>query len=156
MSLKTQFLQKLQARQAAPAAPTSRGQADIATFRLRMEQLQAQMDAWLAETGLNTETFAASVPDLLVAGGSFDISGLVLRYDDRAVAFTPVFLYGQGVTGCVDVRLQSIDRIVLLGRLFMRNGNVNVWTFTAPREVSRPGSLFDEATFFGLISGLLP
>ncbi len=47
MSVKSQFLKKLQARQPAPASSVSKTQADIAEFRLRMTQLQEQMDAWL-------------------------------------------------------------------------------------------------------------
>lgn len=156
MSVKTQFLNKLQARQTAPALPVSRAQADIATFRQRMEQLQQQMNQWLADTGLGVETFVTSVPDLLVAGGGFDIIAIVLRYEQRAVAFTPVFLYGQGVAGCVEITLQTPERVTSLGRLFMRAGQVNAWTFTHPCDVSRPGTPFDEATFFAVISGLLP
>lgn len=156
MSVKTEFLKKLQARQSVPGSPVSRAQADIATFRLRMEQLQAQMDGWLQGTGLNVETFTASVPDLLVAGGSFDIFGIILRYEDRAVILKPVFLYGQGRVGCVEIALRTVESVVLLGRLFMRAGKVNCWTFSQPHELSGPGAVFDEATFFGLITGLLP
>lgn len=38
------------------------------------------------------------------AGGErgFEITALVLRIDDRSVKFVLVFLYGQGVTGCVE------------------------------------------------------
>lgn len=96
MSVKSQFLQKLRARQAAPAPAVSKTQADIAEFCLRMTQLQAQMDEWLMDTGLNVETFTVSVTDLLVEGGAFDMAALVLRIDARSVKFVPVFLYGQG------------------------------------------------------------
>ncbi|WP_423191377.1 hypothetical protein [Citrobacter koseri] len=41
------------------------------------------------------EKLIVSVTDLLVEGGAFDISGIVLCYDDRVVKFMPVFLYGQ-------------------------------------------------------------
>ena len=75
MSVKSQFLKKLQARQPVPVAFTSKTQADIAAFRQRMAQLQEQMDAWLTGTGLNVESFTASVTDLLVEGGAFDIPG---------------------------------------------------------------------------------
>lgn len=101
MSVKSQFLKKLQARQSAPASFAGKTQADIAEFRLRMVQLQEQMDTWLVGTGLNVETFTVSVTDLLVEGGTFEIAALVLRIDDRTVKFMPTFLYGQGVTGCV-------------------------------------------------------
>lgn len=68
-----------------------------------MTQLQEQMDAWLMGAGVNVESFTAYVTDQLVQGGAFEIAGIVLRYDDRVVKFVPVFLYGQGVTGCVEV-----------------------------------------------------
>lgn len=55
MSVKSQFLDKLQARQPAPVSSVSKSQADIAEFRLRMTQLQEQMDVWLEGTGLNVE-----------------------------------------------------------------------------------------------------
>ncbi|CEJ64550.1 MULTISPECIES: hypothetical protein [Citrobacter] len=44
MSVKSQFLKKLQARQSAPVSFASKTQADIAEFRLRITQLQEQMD----------------------------------------------------------------------------------------------------------------
>lgn len=103
MSVKSQFLKKLQARQPSPVPAVSKSQADITAFRQRMAQLQDQMDAWLTDTGLNAEPLAVYVPDLLVEGGAFDISGIVLRYGNRAVKFMPIFLYGQGVAGCVEV-----------------------------------------------------
>lgn len=71
MSVKAQFLKKLQARQSAPVSFASKTQADIAEFRLRITQLQEQMDTWLVDTGLSVETFTASVTDLLVEGGDF-------------------------------------------------------------------------------------
>ncbi|MFB9085918.1 hypothetical protein [Erwinia tracheiphila] len=92
MSVKSQFLEKLQTRPSAPASSVSKNQADIAEFRLRIMQLQEQMDAWLVDTGLNVEVFTVFVTDLLVDGGAFEIAGIVLRYDDRVVKFTPAFL----------------------------------------------------------------
>lgn len=68
MSVKSQFLEKLQAQQPAPVSSVSKTQADIAEFRLRMAQLQEQMDAWLVGTGLNVETLNTPVTDLLVEG----------------------------------------------------------------------------------------
>ncbi|MEE9659093.1 hypothetical protein [Enterobacter cloacae complex sp. CARB60] len=156
MSVKSQFLKKLQERQPVPASPGSKCQTDIAEFRLRMEQLQTQMDEWLTGTGLNVEPLAAFVPDLLVEGGTFEISGIVLRYDSRAVKFMPIFLYGQGVAGCVDVTFCSGEKIISQGRLFMRVGCVSNWTYTPPETSSQSGQLFDEGTFFGLILALLP
>ena len=156
MSVKSQFLKKLQARQPAPVPAISKNQADIAEFRQRMAQLQEQMDAWLTDTGLNVEPLTVSVPDLLVEGGAFEISGIVLRYDSRAVKFMPIFLYGQGVAGCVEVTFCSGDKVISQGRLFMRVGNANGWIFTPPDTSSRSGQLFDEGVFFGLILALLP
>ncbi|EGT5658837.1 hypothetical protein NGI06_07150 [Citrobacter braakii] len=156
MSVKSQFLKKLQARQSAPVSFTSKTQADIAEFRLRITQLQEQMDAWLVDTGLNVESFTVSVTDLLVEGGAFEITGIVLCYDDRAVKFVPVFLYGQGVTGCVEATFHNGERVTSLGRLFMRSGTVSDWTFSPPGALSRPGQDFDESAFFGLILSLLP
>ncbi|MEH0884267.1 hypothetical protein [Enterobacter sp. UNJFSC 003] len=156
MSVKSQFLVKLQARQPAPASSVSKTQADIAEFRLRMAQLQEQMDAWLVGTGLNVETLSTSVTDLLVEGRVFDIATLVLRIDDRSVKFVPSFLYGQGVTGCVEATFHDGSYTTSLGRLFMRSGTVNNWTFTPPGALSPSGQSFDESTFFGLIFSLLP
>jgi hypothetical protein len=129
MSVKSQFLKKLQARQPAPVPAISKSQADIAEFRQRMAQLQEQMDAWLTDTGLNVEPLTVSVPDLLVEGGAFEISGIVLRYDSRAVKFMPIFLYGQGVAGCVEVTFFP-GKVISQGRLFMRVGSANDWIFT--------------------------
>lgn len=156
MSVKSQFLKKLQARQPAPVPAVSKSQADIAEFHLRMTLLQEQMDTWLEGTGLNVDTLSTSVTDLLVEGGAFDISAIVLHYDDRSVKFVPIFLYGQSVTGCVEVTFLTGGQVTSLGRLFMRSGTVSDWTFTPPGALSHPGQVFDESTFFGLILVLLP
>ncbi|MDF7785848.1 hypothetical protein P4910_10095 [Pantoea stewartii] len=156
MSVKTQFLKKLQARQPAPVTFTSKTQADIAEFRLRMTQLQEQMDAWLEGTGLSVEAYSTSVTDLLVENGTFEITALVLRIDERSVKFIPVYLYGQGVTGCVEATFHNGGLVTPLGRLFMRSGTVNNWTSVPPGALSPSGQAFDESTFFGLILALLP
>lgn len=75
MSVKLEFFKKLQARQPEPASTISKSQTDIVEFRLRMVQLQDQIDAWLMGTGLTLEMLTTSVTDLLVEGGAFDISG---------------------------------------------------------------------------------
>ncbi|MCW5004331.1 hypothetical protein M7963_22765 [Enterobacter roggenkampii] len=155
MSVKSQFLEKLQTRQSAPASSVSKSQTDIAEFRLRMAQLQEQMDAWLVGTGLNVETVSTSVTDLLVEGRVFDIATLVLRIDDRSVKFVPAFLYGRGVTGCVEATFHDGRYTTSLGRLFMRSGMANNWTFVPPGALSPSGQGFDESTFFGLILALL-
>lgn len=156
MSVKSQFLEKLQIRQSAPASSVSKSQVDIAEFCQRMAQLQEQMDAWLVGTGLNVGTVSTSVTDLLVEGGTFEIDALVLRIDERSVKFMPVFLYGQGVTGCVEVTFHNGAHVTPLGRLFMRSGTVNNWIFVPPGALSPSGQGFDESTFFGLILTLLP
>lgn len=107
-------------------------------------------------TGLTPEMLTTSVTDLLVEGGAFDISGIILRYDDRSVKFMPIFLYGQSVTGCVEVTFHKGGLVNSLGRLFMRSGSVSDWTFTPPGALSRPGQRFDESAFFSLILALLP
>ncbi|WP_261641155.1 hypothetical protein [Erwinia mallotivora] len=121
-----------------------------------MAPLQEQMDAWLVGTGLNVETLNTPVTDLLVEGGRFDIVAPVLRIDDRSVKFVPAFLYGQGVTGCVEAAFHNGGLVMPLGRLFMRSGTVNNWTFAPPGALSPSGLGFDENTFFGLILVLLP
>ncbi|AFJ46308.1 hypothetical protein [Shimwellia blattae] len=156
MSVKSQFLERLQNRQPAPASSVSKSQADITEFRLRMTQLQEQMDTWLVGTGLNVETFSTSVTDLLVEGRVFDIAALVLHIDDRSVKFVPAFLYGQGVTGCVETACHNGGVVTPLGRLFMRSGTVNNWAFSPSGALSSPGQSFDESTFFSLILTLLP
>ncbi|ULK55172.1 hypothetical protein HUZ88_20050 [Citrobacter portucalensis] len=156
MSVKSQFLEKLQTRQSAPASSVSKTQADITEFCLRMTQLKELMDAWLEDTGLSVEAYSTSVTDLLVEGGAFDITALVLRIDDRSVKFVPAFLYGQGVTGCVEATFHNGGLVTPLGRLFMRSGTVNNWTFSPRDTLSRPGQRFDESTFFNLILALLP
>ncbi len=87
---------------------------------------------WRVDTGLSVEAFTAPVTDLLVEGGAFDISGIVLRVDNRAVKFVPVFLYGQGMTGCMEVTFNDGRNLTSLGRLFMRSGTANNWIFTPP------------------------
>lgn len=156
MPVKSQFLKKLQARQCDPVLRMSKSQADIEEFCLRMTQLKEQMDAWLEDTGLSVEAYSTSVTDLLVENGTFEITALVLLIDDRSVKFVPAFLYGQGVTGCVEATLHAEGSVTSVGRLFMRAGHFSEWSFTPPGALSRPGQSFDESTFFSLILALLP
>ncbi|MGL4200210.1 MAG: hypothetical protein ACRDAL_09070 [Plesiomonas shigelloides] len=97
------------------------------------------MDEWLVDTGLNVETVSTSVTGRLVEERVFDIAGIVLRVDDRAVKFVPVFLYGQGVTGCVEVIFHNGAQVAALGRLFMRSGTVSDWSFIPLGALSPPG-----------------
>ncbi len=113
-----------------------------------MTQLQEQMDAWLVGTGLNVETLSTSVMDLLVGSGAFEIAGIVLHVDDQAVKFMPVFLYGQGVTGCVEATFHDGGHVTSQGRLFMRSGCVSYWTFAPPGALSPPGRVLMRTRFF--------
>lgn len=153
MSVKSQFLKKLQARQPAPFI--NKSQADIAEFRLRMDQLHEQMNEWLVGTGLNVDKLTVSVSDLLVEDGAFSMSAIILRYENRAVRFMPIFLYGQGVAGCVEATLYTGGCITPLGRLYMRARNLSNWTYTPPEALSSSKKIFDETTFFSLILVLL-
>ncbi|VEB98072.1 Uncharacterised protein [Cedecea lapagei] len=155
MSARTHFLKKLQAQQLSAGGATSRSQADIAAFRQSMEQLQATMAEWLAETGIQPESTMVSLTDLLVEGGAFDIPGITLRYGKRSINYVPLFLYGHGVTGCVEVSLHADGKTTLLCRLFMRAGQNTPWTCTRPGSFSLPGIRFDEDAFFGILEGIL-
>ena len=156
MSAKTQFLKKLQVRQSAHDPLLSKQQADIAEFRQKMVLLQEQIEVWLTDTGLDTEQINIQATDLLVEGGTFEIPGIALRYERRTMKFLPIFLYGHGVTGCVEITLHADAKMVPQGRLWMRAGNARGWTFSPQSEPSRSAAAFDEDAFFSLIAGLLP
>lgn len=153
MSAKMQFLTKLQARKEPLRGSKNRNQADIAEFRLRMEQLQEQFSGWLTGTGVAPELSDVLLSDLLVEGRVFKVPGISLCYEDRMIKFTPLFLYAQGVTGRVEVSLHAESTVTALGRLFMRAGHVKHWTFT---QQNGPVCTFDEEVFFDVIAGLLP
>jgi hypothetical protein len=156
MSAKERFLQKLQQRRAVHDSCESKSQADIAAFRQRMGQLQADIEGWLEDSGIRIASTTVPLIELLVDNRSFDIPGIELRLENRMVKFTPVFLYGQGVTGCVEASLCVDGKVQPLSRLFMRSGeNVN-WTCTPPRAISGPRRAFNEDAFFEIIEGLLP
>jgi len=156
MTAKNQFLKRLQARHSPPTTFSSKHQADIAGFRQQMALLLDNMNAWLADTALQAEELTVSVTDLLVEEGTFDIPGIVLNYENRTIKFIPIFLYGQGVIGCVEVTLCTGNNVTRLSRLFMRAGQLSAWSLNQQRNVSRPGELFDEDAFFRLINVLLP
>lgn len=155
MTAKNQFLKRLQARHSPPTF-SSKHQADIAAFRQQMALLLDNMNAWLTDTALQAEELTVSVTDLLVEEGAFAIPGIVLSYENRTIKFIPLFLYGQGVIGCVEVTLCTGNNVTRLSRLFMRAGQVSAWTLNQQRDLSRPGELFDEDAFFHLINVLLP
>lgn len=156
MSAKTQFLKKLQARQASPCTSATRSQADIAAFCQRMAQLQENMAEWLAGAGVSIDSTTVLLSDLLVGSQAFGVPGIQLRYEERAIQFTPLYLYGHGVTGCVEVSLCVAGKRTPLSRLFMRSGKTTGWVCTPVGEFSRPERAFDEEAFFAMIERLLP
>ena len=156
MSAKTKFLKKIQARRSSPCAFESRSQADIADFFLEMEQLQERMSVWLEGTDVTVESISVSLTDLLVDCGAFTVPGIILRYENRAIKFTPLFLYGQGVTGCVEVSLYAAGKVTPVNRIFMRAGNNTGWRSTRLGSLSRPECIFDEDIFFEILADLIP
>ena len=156
MSAKERFLKKLQDAQPLCGALENKGQADIAEFRLRMSQLQETMEAWLDGTGIRIESTAVSLVECLIGGRVFSVPGIQLHYENRRVSFTPAFLYGQGVTGCVDVSLCTEGSVNPLCRLFMRTGENRDWTWRPAGNSTSPGGAFSEDAFFGMVESLLP
>ena len=122
MSAKERFLKKLQDSQPRTGSFENKGQADIAEFRQRITLLQENIEEWLEGTGIRVESTTVSLVECLIGGKSFSIPGIRLTYEDSQVTFTPVFLYGQGVTGCVETSLCTQGRVTVLCRLFMRAG----------------------------------
>ncbi len=155
MTAKARFFKKLQAQQPQSGSFPDKGQADIAAFRERLIQLQDEMERWLTDTGIQIETTSATLIELLIGGRQFSVPGILLRYHNRTVKFIPAFLYGQGVTGCVEVSLCVDNNLTALGRLFMRSGQDTDWRYSL---TDAPGkrSAFDEDAFFGIIEPLLP
>ena len=156
MSVKTQFLNKLKNQQSPSRSFNNKSQTDIAEFRMRMQQLQDAMESWLMDTGIDPESSTVPLTDLLVESGTFTLPGIILRYQNRSIIFTPLYLYGQGVKGCVEVSLIMAGKTTALSRLFMQAGKTTGWTCTQPGSLSRPERAFDEEAFFGMIDGLLP
>lgn len=156
MSAKARFLQKLQDSQIRNGLPENKSQADIAEFRKRMSQLQEKMEVWLVDTGIQTVSTKTSLIELLAGGKAFDIPGIHLRYENRTVKFSPVFLYGQGVTGCVEVSLSSASSVTPLCRLFMRSSESTDWTCSPSGLSTAPRRMFGEDAFFDMVEGLLP
>lgn len=155
MSAKARFLKKLQDKQPGRGAFENRGQADIAEFQQQMNQLQESMETWLTGTGIETASTTVSLVEFLLGGTVFSISGIQLRYENRMVKFTPVFLYGQGVTGCVEATLCAEGSTTHLCRLFMRCAEHNHWTWRPAGWSTRPGEPFNEEVFFNMVEGLL-
>lgn len=154
MSAKARFLNKLQDQKVRNS--DNRADADIAAFRQRVSQLQDTMENWLGGTEIRINTFSTSLVEFLIGSGAFSIPGIELCYQQQSIRFTPVFLYGQGVTGCVEVGLFKAGVTHPLYRLFMRNGHQDTWSWLPAGMLSRQSSLFDEETFFTMIEPLLP
>lgn len=155
MSAKARFIKKLQEQRPYRGTYDTKYAADIAEFQLRTGQLQDDMTAWLTDTGIGIESIPVSVVELLAGGTAFNVTGIVLGYENRKVKFTPVFLYGQGVTGCVEVSLCVDGNVTPLYRLFMRSGKDVNWTWSSARSATgRRG--FCEDVFFDMIVDLLP
>lgn len=156
MSAKEKFLQKLKAQRPRSGEYKNRGLADIAEFRQRMGLLHAEMESWLRETGIGIASVPVSLTELLVGAEAFSVPGIMLRFDKRMMKFTPVFLYGQGVTGCVEVTVCIDGNATPLCRLFMRSSNDVNWTWKPAGTVTSDSQFFDEDAFFTLLEYLLP
>ncbi|MEL4014430.1 hypothetical protein [Dryocola clanedunensis] len=151
MSAKARFLQKLQDKQTKSGPYNTKAQADIAEFQLRMSQLQASMEVWLEGTDIHPESRPVSLVEFLIGGKTFEVPGISLRYENKVVKFTPVFLYGHGVTGCAEVTLLADGSVIQLCRLFMREGKSSCWTWRPAGNQTAPGGAFDENVFFSLL-----
>lgn len=155
MSAKARFLKKLQDKSPGRGVFENKGQADIAEFQQQMNQLQENMTTWLTDTGIETNSTNVSLVEFLLGGRMFNIPGIQLRYENRTVKFTPVFLYGQGVTGCVEATLCAEGTTTPLCRLFMRCAEHDSWTWRPVGWSTRPGEAFNEDVFFNVVEGLL-
>jgi hypothetical protein len=156
MSAKERFLKKLQDSQPRTGSYENKGPADIAEFRQRIALLQENMEEWLEGTGIGVESTTVSLIECLIGGKSFSVPGIQLQYEDRKVKFTPVFLYGQGVTGCVEASLCTQSGVTVLCRLFMQSGENRQWTWRPANAFTGPGGMFGEEAFFELVERLLP
>ncbi|HAV1831861.1 TPA: hypothetical protein JG914_004721 [Enterobacter hormaechei subsp. steigerwaltii] len=155
MSAKELFLKKLQLKQAPAGCFKNQAQADIAEFRQAMVQLQEDISRWLEGTGIEIRSFTVSLNELLISEGTFALTGVALCYGDRTIKFTPAFLYGQSVTGCVDVTLYHGVSPHLIYRLFMRSSDGPFWTYSIHEGQAGHRRPFDEEAFFSMIGSLL-
>ncbi|WP_330985508.1 MULTISPECIES: hypothetical protein [Enterobacterales] len=155
MTAKAQFLKKLQEQKSRKGASTGSNQADITEFRQRIGELQENMEAWLAGTGIGIESTAVSLIEYLIGGKAFNVPGILLRYENKTVEFTPVFLYGQGVTGCMEVIFCADRNSTSAYRLFMRSSENTRWTWGPTGPGWMPRCEFNEDVFFDMVSRLL-
>ncbi|MDX6019636.1 hypothetical protein SIL08_04925 [Scandinavium sp. V105_16] len=156
MSAKARFLQKLQDAQPSANNYATKGLADMAEFRQRLGNLRENIETWLAGTGILIADVQCSLTEILISSAAFPISGFALHYENRIVKFTPVFLYGQGVTGCVEVTLVVGGQSSALCRLFMRSAKSAEWTYTSASKPASQRAVFDEDAFFAMVDALLP
>ncbi|MDI9768060.1 hypothetical protein QM327_16020 [Pantoea dispersa] len=156
MLAKAQFLKKLQDQHPRSTAYNTKAEADIAAFRQRISLLHESMGEWLAGTEIRTEATATSLIEFLIGGRVFSVPGINLHYLQRSIRFTPIFLYGQGVTGCIKVCLHADKDIRPLYRLFMRSGEQDDWSWCLAGAQSGNYIRLDEEAFFTMIALLLP
>ncbi|MDH2066232.1 hypothetical protein [Pantoea sp. GD03673] len=156
MSAKTQFFKKLESSKMAFGSGMSKGDADIAAFCQKMEQLHENIKQWLEGSGLVIKTRPIKVVELLLRNGSFPVTEITVSLEGRTLSFTPLFLYGQGVTGCTEVTLSIERKQTTLTRLLMRSGRNSEWLCCPVNTAYRCETYFDEEMFFCLLSKLLP
>lgn len=156
MSAKAQFLKRLQEQHPRSGDFDSKSQADIAGFRQQMSELKVRMEDWLTDTGIIVDEVSVLLVEFLIGGKAFSVPGIHLRYEKRMVQFTPMFLYGQGVVGCVEVILCAEGQMTSLYRLFMRSSDDVNWTYSASGSAAAPRVAFSEEAFFNMIGVLLP
>ena len=79
MSAKERFLRKLQDSQARSGPFNRKSEADIAEFRTRINQLQEEVESWLAGAGISVESISVPLIELLAGPESFSMPGFTLR-----------------------------------------------------------------------------
>ncbi|HEY2452112.1 MAG TPA: hypothetical protein VGI71_05760 [Scandinavium sp.] len=156
MSAKARFLQKLQDAQPQVSSYATKGLADMAEFRQRLGELRENIETWLAGTGVHIVDGQCTMTEMLISNAAFRISCFALEYENRAVKFTPLFLCGQGVTGCVEVMLVVGGQSSVLCRLFMRSAESAEWTYTSASTLAGRRAAFVEDAFFAVIAPLVP
>lgn len=155
-SAKTQFLTKLRAHRSVSRPFDNQVQADIAALSRRIADLKMRAEAWLDGTGIEVGTSNEQLTDLLAGQQAFPLPGIRLRYAERTIAFSPLFLYGHGVTGCLEISLRCGGRRSPLGRLFMRAGRHEGWMLARTALHSDAEESLTEEAFFSLLAPLLP
>ncbi|QMR43055.1 hypothetical protein [Klebsiella aerogenes] len=156
MSAKARFLQKLQDAQPSANNYATKGLADMAEFRQRLGELRENIETWLAGTGIRIADVQCTLTEILISSAAFPITCFALHYENRIVKFTPVFLYGQGVTGCVEVTLVGGGKSSVLCRLFMRSAERSDWSYAFINKSAGQRSSFGEDAFFAVLDALLP